>query len=801
MKSCILRGVRTHNLKGIDVEVPFGKLTAVTGVSGSGKSSLVFDTIYAEGQRRFVDCLSTYARQFLERLDRPDADFIGHLEPPVSLAQAASVRNARSTVGTMSELSDALHLLFAHAGEAHCPGCGAPLARLSVERAVESILARAAAEKLCLTAPVGVARDREAAGGAATPVVPSLLQQGYTRVLIDGRLRDWPDEWVTEAPAKALAGEGGGLPVDFTIPDRFEVVVDRFAGRSAVSRSRIEESVRGAWEIGRGEAILYCIDADGESAREVARLREGTSCPNCGMPAEALRPQLFSPNTALGACPDCEGFGRTITIDPDKVVPDPRKCLREDAVVPFRMPSARPWRRRMLRAAVDEGIRADVPWRDMTEAERRWVFSGSPAARTGDRRFPGVLAFFRRLERKRYRMHVRIFLARFRGYVPCSSCAGTRLRPAARAVTIDGRSLPELQAMAVSDLRRFFDSLELPASRAARVAKVLEEIRSRLACLDDVGLGYLSLDRASRTLSGGETQRLRLAAAIGSSLTRTLYVLDEPTVGLHARDSARVRDVLRSITARGSSVLVVEHDPIVIEGSDHLIVLGPEGGEAGGHLLYQGPSPIFLGENRHFFRCDRPAGRLDPRAPALRLTGVRQHNVDIPSLSIPLGGIVVIAGVSGSGKSTLLEDVLYRNRLRWEGKAVEEVGRVASIEGFEAIEEALLVGQEPLGRSVRSSPVTFTGAFPRIRALLAATAGARERRLTARHFSFNVPGGRCETCKGLGTVLLEMHFLPDVEVACETCGGKRFRPDVLEVRHKGKNILGILEMTVDEAAL
>ncbi len=798
MDACILRGVRTHNLKGIDLTIPFGLLTVVTGVSGSGKSSLVFDTVYAEGQRRFVDCMATYARQFLERLERPDAAFIGRLEPPIALKQTVAVRNARSTVGSMSEIADHLALLFAHAGEPHCLSCGTPIEPETVETAVARILASPPAERFCIAAPA--ARDRLGSEG-----IRDLIRQGYVRTLHDGAVREWPDAWLGSTSSSALPGE-------------IVIVVDRFTA-AGLRRGRLVEAIEAAWRLGKGRALLYEIPAGAggtagaagaagatgardEGATSAAgaavptgEIRRGSFCRSCGSTGEIPSPSLFSANNALGACPSCQGFGRTVIIDPDKIVPDPRRSLVNDAIVPFRMPSRRGWHRRMMRAAPDAGVRTETAWSDLTDQERRWVFEG-------DRRFPGVSGLFRKLDRKRYKMHIRIFLARFRGYVPCAACRGTRLTPAALAVTIGGRNLADLNEAPISELRSFLDRLRLAESREARVRAVIGEIRSRLRCLDEVGLGYLTLGRTARTLSGGETQRLRLASGMGSALTRALYVLDEPTVGLHARDAARVSGVLRRICHAGNTVLVIEHDPAVVEGADHLIVLGPEGGERGGELLYEGPPADFLREKPGFFRIQERRSDASPEeVPRLSLEGLAANNLRIDALEIPLSGITAVSGVSGSGKSSLVDQVIFRNWRRFQGLPVEDVGALRSASGFEALEEVLLIGQEPLGRSTRSNAVSFVKVLPILRALLAGTPAARARRLKPRDFSFNVAGGRCEMCKGLGTIILEMHFLPDVEVSCEACRGRRFRNEVLEVSFGGRNILGILQMTADEAAV
>ncbi len=818
--STVIRGARMHNLHGIDCEIPLGRITAVTGVSGSGKSTLAFDVLYAEGQRRFVECLSAYARQFLERLERPEAEEIGYIQPPIAIKQRVSIRNARSTVGTITELTDLLRLLYVHAGEMHCASCGGRVMTTGTDEAFAAVQALPDGTPLAVVAPLaawpdGVARQR-------------LEGEGYQRLLAGGRIRDLDDP---------------GPPAD-----NAGVVVDRLvAGRAR--RQRIVEAVQSAWRLGAGlcriQALAGARDQVDPNARPIV-LREGTSCQSCGAPAAAPTPALFSWNSPIGACPECQGFGRVTTVDRRKVVPDPRRNLRNDAVVPFGVPSARHWYRRLLKAARAAGIPTDVPFGELTPAQQDWVFAG-------DRAFPGVEGYFRRLDDKRYKMHVRIFIARFRGYDVCPRCNGARLRPEALQITLLGRTIHELHETPIADLAQLF--AELDASMLARtgVTTLVEGIRARLRYLEHVGVGYLTPGRAARTLSGGETQRIRLAAALGSALTDTLYILDEPSVGLHATDSRRVVEVLQELAAAGNTVVVVEHDPGIIAGADHLIILGPGGGIQGGRIVYEGPAQPFLRENPGFFavqvapdgagaparsragrrateaarippavaaRASRASRRLtnpwDVRAvsrwrevhaaapapvpgPRLEVVGAREHNLRIERLSLPLNRLVAITGVSGSGKSTLVDEVIYRNWLRRKGRPVEDAGAVESLEGFEAVEETHLVGQDLLGRSSRSNPISFVDAYGEIRKLLAATLAARQRRLAPGAFSFNTAGGRCETCKGMGTQELEMYFLPDVEVTCESCGGQRFRPEVLEVAWHGKNIHQILGMSIDEA--
>ena len=839
-RATIIRGARMHNLQGIDCEIPLGKITVITGVSGSGKSTLAFDILYAEGQRRFVECLSAYARQFMERLERPEAESIGYLQPPIALKQRTSIKNARSTVGSITELSDYLRLLFSHAGELRCLNCGGEVRRTDVADALAALQRWPDGTRLALVAPVDGALDPDA--------LRRLLQQGFTRLWQAGAAVEIEERLASgEAPA---AGKGRGREIG--------LLIDRLtAGRT--SRARLAESLESAWREGHSIAWVAPLDADVKAARsEKLVLRAGLACMTCGTAAVEPTPALFSWNSPLGACPTCQGFGRVVTIDRDKVIPDPRRNLRNDAVVPFGVPSARHWYRRMLKAARQRDLPTDLPFAQLSPEQQDWVFRG-------DASFPGVEGLFRRLERDRYKMHVRIFIARFRGYVVCPDCGGSRLRREALAASVGGKTIHDLHELPIAELHRFLRRLDLPRAARTRVKPLLESVQARLACLEEIGVGYLTLARTGRTLSGGETQRIRIAAALGNSLTDTLFVLDEPTVGLHAVDTARMLAVLRLLTEAGNTVVVVEHDPGLIEGADHLIVLGPGGGREGGRLVYQGPVAEFLRREPGFFVAgeirspeiddalsgvriprSRRASRHGPlsdaeiaeravtrrrgragalanpwdadavtrwmsrgaaqtaaaralNTPGLRILEASEHNLKIPELRIPLSGITAISGVSGSGKSTLLDEIVFRNWLRFHGRPVEAVGRVGAIEGLDRIAEADLIGQELLGRSSRSNPLSFVQAYAEIRGLLAGTVMARQRRLDAGAFSFNTPGGRCDACNGMGAQTLEMYFLPDVEVTCETCDGKRFRPEVLEVVWRGKNIDQILNLTVDEA--
>ncbi|MBD3236452.1 MAG: excinuclease ABC subunit A, partial [Candidatus Eisenbacteria bacterium] len=575
-----------HNLRGIDCAIPLRRITVITGVSGSGKSTLAYDILYAEGQRRFVECLSAYARQFMERLERPDVERIGHLQPPIALRQRVSVKNARSTVGSITELTDYLRLLYVHASEAHCPVCGGSVGRTDPREAIAALSRWPRGTRLALVAPL-TEPLREA-------TAERLQRIGYARLLADGRVREI-DTYLATRPRGA---RGRRRPADLG------VVVDRIvAGRTRAAR--LAEGFQEAWSLGTGRCRVHPLDDDVHPP-EPLLLREGFACRECGEQLVAPSPALFSANSPLGACPECQGFGRIITVDRQKVVPDGKKNLKNHAVVPFSVPSAKSWYRWLLREARRRTIPTDVPFRDLTAAQRDWVFRG-------DATFPGVEGFFETLERKRYKMHVRIFIARFRGYVTCPRCEGARLRPEALAHTLAGRTIHQLHALPIDALRDFIAALRLPAVRRRKVRALVESIAERLRCLTDLDVGYLTLERSGRTLSGGETQRIRIAAALGSALTDTLFILDEPTVGLHARDTGRMVAVLRRLARTGNTVVVVEHDPQVIEAADHLIVLGPGGGREGGRLLYEGPPAAFLQESPEFFTSSTGAPPLPPR--------------------------------------------------------------------------------------------------------------------------------------------------------------------------------------------
>ncbi len=788
--SCILvEGARTHNLKGISVRVPHGALTVITGVSGSGKSSLAFDTLYAEGQRRYVESMSTYARQFLERMARPDVDALSGVPPAIAVEQRNGVRNARSTVATATEIADYLRLLFARIGEVSCPDCGGRVARDSASQAAARLLSAHEGKRAQVIARVPAGHD-------AGQKLAALAKAGWSRLLLDGK------------PAEGTALDPDVLRALRVLP----VLVDRLAIRRE-EQARLGAALESAFGLGEGRAEVLV-----EGAPDPVRLDEGYRCAGCGRDLEPPDPHLFSYNSPRGACPACQGFGRLIGIDWNKVIPDGRKSLRGGAIAPFQTPSNRECQEDLERHARRLKVRLDIPWQELTRGEQAMVLDGEGDEAWRKGRWYGVRGFFRWLESKKYKMHVRVLLARYRGYDACGACKGSRLRPEARAVTIDGRSIADLEALPVAALRQFFAALHLTRQARATAAPLLAEIDARLGYLEEVGLGYLTLGRQTRTLSGGEAQRIALASALGARLTGTLYVLDEPSVGLHPRDSARLLAVLGKLTARGNTVVIVEHDPEIIAAADHVIDLGPGAGAAGGEVVFEGTFAVLQRDRRSAtaalyrgrstlapLRAAEPAARYRSAAapPPLRIVNARAHNLKGVTVEIPRGRLTCVTGVSGSGKSTLVEDVLHAAFLRARGRPVDFEGECDAVLGLESLEDAVLVDQTPLARSSRSNPATWLKAFDELRTLLSHTVEAKKLGLSASAFSFNVPhergGGRCEACAGQGTVTLEMHFLADVTLPCEACGGRRFTEKVLGVRLGGRNVAELLDLTVDEA--
>ncbi len=789
-----IRGARTHNLKGVSVSIPTGRLTVITGVSGSGKSSLAFDTLYAEGQRRYAESLSTYARQFLERLDRPDVDSIEPVPPAIALEQKNGVRNARSTVGTQTEILDALRLLFAHGGTTVCPDCDCEAVAGGVDRAVAEIALAPEGTRLTLVAPVPWT--------PATPARPRTARRRAEEERL--RLQELKRAGFFRAldPAGQTVEIGEGV-ADLLDPEgRLPLVVGRFAVREA-SRSEIASAVETAFTL---SGSVTAVREDG--ARTFQR---GLHCPRCAREFRDPTPALFAFNSPLGACPACQGFGRVIGVDLEKVIPDPELSLEDRPVAPWNTPAYESAYDDLFRACRRYSVRTDIPVRRLSAHEREVLVEGR-----GD--FYGIRGFFDWLETKRYKIHVRVLLARYRAYTLCPQCRGARLAPGALAVRFRGHTVSALCVWPLSELHRWLGELTLSAAEEERLSSIVAEIRSRVRYMNDVGLGYLTLSRAARTLSGGESQRIGLASALGGALTGTLYVLDEPTIGLHAADTRRLLGILRRLADRGNTVVVVEHDPEAIEAADHLIDLGPGAGSAGGHLLFEG-TPRALARVRGSAtgellrrrgaggraRAEAPARRPEGRLVAFRraegtvtIRGARAHNLKDLTVRLPLGRLVAVSGVSGSGKSTLVRDILHNSYARRVKGAVQlDVGEHDAIDGLEGVADVLMVDQGPLGRSARSNPVTYMKAWDEIRQVFARRAGRRG--LSARDFSFNAAGGRCEACKGTGWQTIDMQFLADVTVRCDVCDGRRFQNKVLAARHRGKNIFDLLEMTVEEA--
>jgi len=798
-ETLLVRGARVHNLKNVTVEIPHDAITVITGVSGSGKSSLAFDTIYAEGQRRYVESLSAYARQFLERMEKPDVDEISGIAPAVAIRQKNSTRNPRSTVATATEIYDYLRLLFARCGTTYCIHCGAEVKRDTPDSIAARVLAMTPGRRFYVLHELRIATPQPAspirrapkkkpaapAQDAVRQALVDLQKRGFNRLYQNGIIHEF-------SSPETLLDVDFAKPV-FVLVDRLSVGPD--------SKSRLIDSIEICYREGQGEAILEFIADSAGNPAEQLRFNERFECKNDGTLYQEPEPRLFSFNNPYGACPRCQGFGNTIDFDLNLVVPDPSKSLDEGAIEPWTKPRFRTLLQDLKKWARARGIPTNIPWRQLTAEQRRLVLEGDP-----ENDYDGVKGFFQWLERKKYKLHVRVFLSRFRGYATCPDCGGTRLRPEARAVKVAGRSITEVCKLTVKEARAFFAALELSTAQMKIADKILDEIRSRLQFLDEVGLDYLSLDRLTSTLSGGESQRIQLATSLGSHLVGALYVLDEPSIGLHPRDTQRLIDILKSLRDLGNTVLVVEHDPDAIRAADHIIDLGPGAGELGGKLLFAGNYDAMLAEHKSItgrylsgeLRIPVPNTRHKPNGKFLRLFGASLHNLQEVDLMIPLNTFTVVTGVSGSGKSTLVHDVLYKAlAAKRNGGSIKEF--CDRVEGDASIREVVIVDQSPIGRTPRSNPATYLKAFDAIRELFAETPDSKRRGYTAGHFSFNVPGGRCETCQGDGTVTVEMQFLADVELICEECRGTRYKNQVLEVRYRGKNIHDVLGMTVREA--
>jgi excinuclease ABC subunit A len=848
--SIIVRGARVHNLKNIDFEVRHNALTVVTGVSGSGKSSLAFDTIYAEGQRRYVESLSAYARQFLERIEKPDVDLIDGIAPAIAIRQKNTTRNPRSTVATATEIYDYLRLLYARVGRTFCRNCGQEVKKDTVDEVAQTVLDLGEGTRLNVLFPVQALplqlqqtrkaggtppgaeekekkrRGRKPAKAAALAETAAaalkerlfdLRRKSYGRLFQNGQIFEF-------STPESL------LDIDFSQP--LYVLVDRIVV-GPEQRSRIVDAVETGYREA-GETVFELARAPSalrdELAQAPAPLRDETSltpppsgdelaregravqqwrfaqkfeCKHCHIKYEEPEPRLFSFNNPFGACPRCQGFGNTIDFDLNLVIPDVTKTLGEGAIEPWTKPKYRAFQNELKKFARLADLPLDLPWNDLEPEQQRMVIEGQG-------KFPGIQGFFAMLERKKYKLHVRVFLSRYRGYAQCSECGGGRLRTEALQVKIEGRNIRELTGLTVEAAAEFFAALQLSREQAEIAGKILEQIQERLKFLNDVGLEYLTLDRLASTLSGGEAQRIQLATSLGSRLVGALYVLDEPSIGLHSRDTARLVNILHELRNLGNTILVVEHDPEVMRAADHILDMGPGAGENGGRIMASAaydelkkmPQSLTGRYLNQDLRIQVPANRRTPGTPMLRVEGARAHNLKNVTLEIPLGMLVAITGVSGSGKSTLVHDVLYQ-ALAAEKGITAGPGPAASgfkrVTGGQYIADVALVDQSPIGRTPRSNPVTYIKAFDSIREVFASVPEAHKHGFGAGAFSFNIPGGRCETCQGDGTVTVEMQFLADVELLCEECKGTRYKSTILDIRYKGRNVHEVLNLTVREA--
>ncbi len=785
----ILRGARTHNLKNINLELPRDKLIVITGLSGSGKSSLAFDTIYAEGQRRYVESLSAYARQFLSVMDKPDVDHIEGLSPAISIEQKATSHNPRSTVGTVTEIYDYLRLLFARAGTPRCPKHGCTLSAQTISQMVDTVLSLPEGSKAMLLAPV--IRERK---GAHQQLLQELSAQGYLRARIDGEIVE------LSSP----------LTLDKNKKHTIEVVVDRFKIRAELAQ-RLAESFETALRLSGGTAIVAPMEAEAFSPRLFS---DQYSCPHCGYAITELEPRLFSFNSPQGACPHCDGLGQQEQFDPEKIIVHPELSLAGGAI--------RGWDRRhkyyydILKAVADHyGFDMETPWEQLSPTHQQVILYGSgeeklplPHGRYADiRRFEGVIPNMTRRYQESTSSSLREELNKYRTTTPCPSCQGTRLNETARNVFIADCNLPDLTARPIGELLTFFNTLTLPGTKGQIAERILKEIRARLQFLVNVGLDYLTLDRTADTLSGGEAQRIRLASQIGAGLVGVMYVLDEPSIGLHQRDNDRLISTLTHLRDLGNTVIVVEHDEDAIRAADHVVDIGPGAGIHGGRIMAQG-TPQEVADNPHSLtgqylsgkrRIPLPEQRRTPEDKWLQIEGARGNNLKQVNLKLPVGCFICITGVSGSGKSTLINETLYKIAANKLNGAQLTPAPYEKVSGLEHFDKVVNIDQSPIGRTPRSNPATYTGLFTPIRELFANVPEARTRGYTPGRFSFNVKGGRCEACQGEGLIKVEMHFLADIYVPCDVCHGTRYNRETLQIRYKGKTIADVLDMTVEDA--
>jgi len=770
----VVRGAREHNLKSIDIEIPRDQLVVITGLSGSGKSSLAFDTIYAEGQRRYVESLSAYARQFLEQMEKPDVDSIEGLSPAISIEQKTTSKNPRSTVGTVTEIYDYLRVLFARIGVPHCPQCASVISAQTVQQMVDRIVTQPAGSRLLILAPV--VRGRK---GEYRKLFGDLQRQGYVRVRVNGQIRELAED----------------IELAKTKKHTIEVVVDRLVVRDTLG-TRLADSLETALRLADGVAAVEVVDGP------AMIFSERLACAACGISFPEVSPRMFSFNNPYGACADCGGIGTRYEVDPELVVPDGRRALAQGALAPWAGQPGSVFKQTLQVLARRHKFSLDTPWATLPRKTRDVILHGE-----GESGFEGVIRILDRRYKETLSEDSRREVERFMTLQDCPTCQGSRLRAEALAVRIAGRSIADVVRFPIKAAAQFFDTLQLSERDTTIARRVLKEVRERLGFLSAVGLDYLTLDRGAATLSGGEGQRIRLATQIGSSLVGVLYILDEPSIGLHQRDNRRLLDTLKRLRDLGNTVLVVEHDEETIRSADFVVDLGPGAGEHGGHVVAVGTPDEIVGNpasltGRFLAGAERiafPAERRKANGKFLTVHNPRAHNLKGMAVKIPLGTFTSITGVSGSGKSTLVNDILYRALAQMLHRAQERPGPHDRIEGAQHLDKVIDIDQSPIGRTPRSNPATYTGVFTLIRALMARTSDARMRGYQPGRFSFNVKGGRCEACQGDGLVKIEMHFLPDVYVTCEVCRAKRYNRETLEVRYKGKNVAEVLEMTVSEA--
>lgn len=791
----VIKGAREHNLQNVDLELPRDKFIVITGISGSGKSSLAFDTIYAEGQRRYVESLSAYARQFLGQMKKPEMDYIEGLSPAISIDQKTTRVNPRSTVGTITEIYDYLRLPFARIGKPHCYLCGREIEQQTSTQIVDRIMDDGEGERIIILAPA--VRDRK---GEHQRVFERLREQGFVRVRVDGEIHDLEDEFDLDRNRK----------------HSIDVVVDRLVVRRDTEfRKRLADSVETALQLGEGTVRVLNHDTGEERIYS-----EHFACPDCGINFEEISPRMFSFNSPHGACPECNGLGSKLEIDPELVVPYPERSINEGAIVPWSKSGKKDnYYHQMLRAVAEHyGFSLDTPFRDLDEEHRRailygtdekiqFVFQRKNRTYRVNRRFEGVIPRMERIYMETKSNYMRTYIGRFMSNHACPVCGGSRLRPESLSVTINGRSIHDVVEMSIREAHEFFDSLKLTEREEYIAREVLKEIRERLRFLIDVGLDYLTLSRSSGTLSGGEAQRIRLATQIGSGLVGVLYILDEPSIGLHQRDNRRLIETLKRLRDLGNTLIVVEHDEETILSADHVVDIGPGAGEHGGCVVAEGTPEEIMEDPDSLtgaYLSGRetiplPEVRRRPSGKYLTVRGAAENNLREIDVRIPLGLFTCVTGVSGSGKSTLVNDILYRGVYERLNHKHMNAGRHTDIEGLQHIDKVVMIDQSPIGRTPRSNPATYTGVFTHIRELFAQTPEARKRGYRPGRLSFNVKGGRCEACGGDGIIKIEMHFLADVYVPCEVCRGRRYNEETLEIRYRGRNIAEVLDMTVEEA--